>query len=149
MPIRVGVEVAPVKGHAGASRRVEVFCGAGEQVLRWLSFAALTRMAYELGDSPGVRRASPPAHTAGPPRASRTFCSQAPLPCPTPQRGQSRAATCGRGCPGAGHRGRRSQRRGSYTRRSRHPPAVAGGGAPWSPDPTAALSAARRGPAKG
>lgn len=68
MAKRVLVEVVPAKGCAGTSRRVEVFCGAGEQVLRWLCFAALTRTAYELGDNPGVRPPPPPPPPPGSPR---------------------------------------------------------------------------------
>ena len=144
MPIRVGVELAPVKGHAGASRRVEVFCGAGEQVLRWLSFAALTRMAYELGDTPGVRRApSPPPLQSPPPRVPSLLQPGAGAMPDAPARQESRRGF-GRGCPGAGYRGRRFQHRGSCKPRSRHPPAAAGvgalRGAPTPPPSSAPLA---------
>ncbi len=84
MATRVLVDVVPAKGGAGTSRRVEVFCGAGEQVLRWLCFAALTRTAYELGDNPGVRPPVPPLAPApaplGEPPRPAGFHAFPPLP---------------------------------------------------------------------
>ena len=150
MPIRVGVELAPVKGHAGASRRVEVFCGAGEQVLRWISFAALTRMAYELGDTPGVRRApSAPPPTVGPPArpepsAARRRC-HARRPCAARVAARLRPRLPWSGLPGPEISAPRLLQAALGV-----PTSCCGGwgGAPRSPDPTAVLSAARRGPSK-
>ena len=149
MPIRVGVELAPVKGHAGASRRVEVFCGAGEQVLRWLSFAALTRMAYELGDTPGVRRApSPPPPTVAPPArpepsAARRRC-HARRPCAARVAARLRPRLPWSGLPGQEISAPRLLQAALEAPTS----SCGGRGAPRSPDPTAVLCAARRGPSK-
>ena len=108
MAARVLVDVVPVKGCAGTSRRVEVFCGAGEQVLRWLCFAALTRTAYELGDNPGVRpepprpRPSPrpPGELSRPRRLPRIPSRGGRLPrFPARARASGGAARCGGGSP--------------------------------------------------
>ena len=108
MAARVLVDVVPVKGCTGTSRRGEVFCGAGEQVLRWLCFAALTRTAYELGDNPGGRpepprpRPSPrrPGELSRPRRLPRIPSRGGRLPrFPARARASGGAARCGGASP--------------------------------------------------
>ena len=56
--MRVNVTLASVelKEHTEMPINVEIECGIGDQVLRWLAFAACYRMANSLGEPVTVSR---------------------------------------------------------------------------------------------